>query len=99
MRYRTRESIDFSVCLLHSLAMENAQVAPLVKLDYLEPAELARELDVSERTIHRWHVLRIGPPRVAIGRKILYRRASVIEWLESQETRQGRASGRKVAAR
>jgi predicted DNA-binding transcriptional regulator AlpA len=76
--------------------MENAQTAPIVRLDYLEPAELARELDVSERTIHRWHVMRIGPPRVTIGRTVLYRRESVRQWLESREESQGRKAGRKV---
>jgi predicted DNA-binding transcriptional regulator AlpA len=92
------ESIAFNVRQFHSLTMENAQTAPLVRLDYLEPAELARELDVSERTIHRWSVLRIGPPRVTIGRTVLYRRESVRQWLASREERQGRTSGRRLAA-
>ena len=57
----------------------------LLQGDYLEKAELARELGKSMRTLDRWHTLRIGPPRVVIGRTILYRRQSVLEWLESRE--------------
>ena len=79
------------------MTMETAQITSIVRLDYLEPAELARELDVSPRTIHRWHVMRIGPPRVTIGRTVLYRRESVRQWLADREERQGRASGRRLA--
>jgi predicted DNA-binding transcriptional regulator AlpA len=61
---------------------------------YLKPEELARELDVSERTIARWHNLREGPPRVEFGRKVYYRLESVIAWIascEHPEPRAGRA--------
>jgi predicted DNA-binding transcriptional regulator AlpA len=57
----------------------------LLQYDYLERPELARELRKSTRTLDRWHSLRIGPPRVVIGRTILYRRQSVLEWLASRE--------------
>ena len=80
-------------------SIQSTQTAPIIRLDYLEPAELARELDVSERTIHRWHVMRIGPPRVTIGRTVLYRRESVRQWLESREESQSRKTGRRLAAR
>lgn len=57
----------------------------LLQYDYLERAELARGLGKSTRTLDRWHSLRIGPPRVVIGRMILYRWQSVLEWLASRE--------------
>ena len=53
--------------------------------DYLDAAQLASELEVSERTLARWHAMRLGPPRVTIGRRPLYRRASVTAWIERQE--------------
>jgi predicted DNA-binding transcriptional regulator AlpA len=53
---------------------------------YLRRDELAQQLGVSARTIDRWHNLRSGPPRIAIGRTILYRLESVLGWLQAQES-------------
>lgn len=52
--------------------------------EYLTRDELARELGRSSRTLDRWAVLRIGPPRTRAGRAVLYSRTKVREWLESQ---------------
>jgi len=52
---------------------------------YLRREELAQQLGVSPRTIDRWQTARCGPPRVAIGRTILYNLESVREWLRSNE--------------
>jgi hypothetical protein len=57
----------------------------------LNPEQLAQQLNVTTRTLQRWEVERIGPPRVVIGRRIFYRLASVDAWLISREQRQGRA--------
>ena len=59
--------------------------------EFLTKEELAEELGRNVRTLDRWDTLRIGPPRTVIGRKVLYRRASVQKWLCAQE-RHGRAS-------
>jgi hypothetical protein len=53
--------------------------------DFLTKEELAAELRRNERTLDRWDVLRIGPPRTHIGRNVFYRRTSVQKWLVSQE--------------
>jgi len=55
--------------------------------EYMEPPELSRDLDISKRTLDRWHRQRIGPPRTVIGRTILYRRTAVQDWLRSREER------------
>lgn len=47
--------------------------------------ELAAELDRNGRTLDRWDVLGLGPPRTFVGRKVLYRRTSVQRWLAAQE--------------
>jgi predicted DNA-binding transcriptional regulator AlpA len=52
---------------------------------YLRREELAQQLGVSARTIDRWQMLRCGPPRVAIGRTILYNLDSVRQWLRANE--------------
>jgi len=54
--------------------------------DFLTPEALAAELDRNKRTIDRWDALGIGPPRTRIGRRVLYRRASVQRWLLEQES-------------
>ncbi len=57
----------------------------------LSPEALAQELGVSERTVHRWEQLRIGPPRIMVGRKPYYRKEAVKAWLLAQEKAQVRA--------
>ena len=52
--------------------------------EYLTKDALACELGLSTRTLDRWSVLRIGPPRTRAGRAVLYSRTKVREWLESQ---------------
>jgi phage terminase Nu1 subunit (DNA packaging protein) len=53
--------------------------------DFLTKRELAFELGRKMRTLDRWDTLGIGPPRTRVGRKVLYRRASVQRWLAAQE--------------
>ncbi len=57
----------------------------LLLAGYLKHKDLAKELEVSERTIARWHHFREGPPRVEIGRKVYYRKESVKAWIASCE--------------
>ena len=53
--------------------------------EFLTKEELAAELRRNPRTLDRWDVLGMGPPRTHVGRKVLYRRASVQKWLVAQE--------------
>jgi hypothetical protein len=62
--------------------MSNAE--PILA-EFLTREELAAELRRNPRTLDRWDVLGMGPPRTFVGRKILYRRASVQKWLAAQE--------------
>jgi hypothetical protein len=59
--------------------------------EFLTKEELAAELRRNARTLDRWDALGMGPPRTHVGRKVLYRRASVHKWLCAQE-RHGRTS-------
>lgn len=47
--------------------------------------QIAKGIHVSSRTLDRLHAKRLGPPRVHVGRRILYRKAAVLEWLGQQE--------------
>ncbi len=55
--------------------------------EWMTRRALARELGVSVDTLARWETCRIGPPSIRVGRKVLYRRETVREWLREQEER------------
>jgi hypothetical protein len=46
----------------------------------------ARFLEVSPRTLDRWHLLREGPPRIRYGRMVRYRLSAIVDWLNAHET-------------
>ena len=71
---------------------------PAILGDYLSPEQLAVELGVSERTVYRWHALRTGPPRVTVGRRPMYKLASVRAWLERRERDPAAAESRRRRA-
>lgn len=62
--------------------------------EYLTLDALAEELGVTTRTVLRWHAERRGPPRVKVGRKLMYRRAAVETWLRDKEVRDDNAPHR-----
>ena len=59
---------------------------------WISRTALAQELGVCEETLRRWAEARRGPAFVKAGRKILYRRTAVLDWLEAQEVREPRRS-------
>lgn len=67
--------------------------SPLLE-DWIGRAELAGELGISEDTLSRWETRRLGPPCIRVGRKVLYRRGAVRDWLKAQEDRAARSRGR-----
>jgi len=52
---------------------------------WISRTDLAQQLGVSESTLRRWEAERCGPPCIRAGRKIYYRRAAVLNWLEQLE--------------
>jgi hypothetical protein len=57
--------------------------------DFLSRPELAAELRVTERTVIRWCDRGEGPPITKLGRRPVFSRTAVAEWLVN---RQGRAA-------
>lgn len=49
--------------------------------DYLTTKEAAEYVRTAPRTLERWRAIGISPPYVKIGRKILYDKHDLIEWL------------------
>lgn len=54
---------------------------------YLSQEELAREINVTVRTVQRWEAQRLGPPITRVGGRPMYRKESVREWLHSLEAK------------
>lgn len=48
---------------------------------YVSRKDLAVELGVAEHTLVSWERDHKGPPVTRLGRKVLYRRQAVAEWL------------------
>lgn len=53
---------------------------------WMSRAELAEELGVCVDTLMRWERRRYGPKCVKAGRKALYKRSTVLAWLDAQES-------------
>jgi hypothetical protein len=64
--------------------------------EYLTRSELARELRVAERTIIRYQNQPDGLPRTTVGGRVLYRRSSVLAWLQSNESQPKQRRGRRT---
>ena len=60
---------------------------------YIRPEALAKLLQVSERTISRWDARRAGPPRISLGKLVLYDLGKIPRWLESRESTPLRTGG------
>ncbi len=61
---------------------------------YITAMELCKQIGqmkggrpIARRTLERWHSLRVGPPRVRIGRIAVYRVDDVRAWLQEQSSR------------
>jgi hypothetical protein len=61
---------------------------PNLLADWISREQLAGELGLASDTLARWEARQLGPPCTRIGRKVLYRRTSVQNWISAQE--QGR---------
>ena len=59
--------------------------------DILSVEQVAALLGVDPRTLRRRHAEGMGPPRIKIGRKVVYLRASLIAWLRDREKKGVRA--------
>ncbi len=64
---------------------------------YVEKPELAREFEVSERTVDRWCNQPNGLPHVKVGRRTYFSIESVKKWLGSRETQRNKRKGPRTA--
>lgn len=52
--------------------------------DLLTIEELAQFFGISKDTAYRWNVAGTGPRRIQIGRRVMYRKADVQDWIDGQ---------------
>ena len=52
---------------------------------YLNAWRLASILGVSVRTLSRWNAAGTGPPKIKVGRKVLFDLLKLSDWLASRE--------------
>lgn len=64
--------------------------------EYASRPEMARELNISQRTLARLDALRQGPPRLMLGGRCLYHIPSAREWLKSRLQSQVAAARRSA---
>src|ERR1017187_9426949 len=58
---------------------------------YLSQAQFAKQMKRTKRTLARWDVMRIGPPRTMIGNTPYYCIQSAREWLREREQKPQRS--------
>lgn len=61
---------------------------------YVRQRRLATMLDVTNRTLARWNARGIGPPKITIGKTILFDLAKLPDWLATRETASTRTGRR-----
>ncbi|KPQ06173.1 MAG: putative site-specific integrase-resolvase [Rhodobacteraceae bacterium HLUCCA12] len=62
----------------------DANADPLLS-DWMDRQELAETLGISVETLRRWQAQGIGPPLAKLGRRVLYRREAVRQWMVTRE--------------
>jgi excisionase family DNA binding protein len=55
-----------------------------MSIELITAAEVAKQLNVDVRTLHRLRMRGEGPPAYRIGRTFRFRSSEVEEWLQSQ---------------
>src|SRR4051812_20357918 len=53
---------------------------------YVRQQRLATILGVTARTLARWNARGIGPPKITVGKTVLFDLAKLPEWLAARET-------------
>jgi hypothetical protein len=82
---------DHMTCIpspLLSAAASDVGNRDIVELNghrYVRQNGLARMLGVTVRTLFRWDERRIGPPKIKVGKLVLYDLAKLHGWLEGHE--------------
>jgi len=69
----------------HPKLVETGEVE-IAGRSYVTANRLAGILGVTVRTLARWNAARIGPPKISIGKIVLFEVAKIPDWLATRET-------------
>ena len=64
--------------------------------DYWTPEDLAAFLSVTLETLKKWRSIGRGPAFVKMGRRPMYPKQDVLDWIERQKHNGDRAQGKSV---
>lgn len=64
--------------------------------DYITPEELAAFLSLNIDTLKKWRCIGKGPSYVKLGRRTLYPKVDVIDWIERQKHNGDRTNDRML---
>jgi predicted DNA-binding transcriptional regulator AlpA len=68
--------------------MTDTRISP----DLLTTPEVSAIVRAPVATLRYWRMIGMGPRSVKLGRRVLYERADVLAWIESERARQNVAS-------
>ena len=57
----------------------------MINDQFLNWHDAAKFIGVTTRTLARWHAEGIGPPRIKVGRQVIYSMESLTNWLKERE--------------
>ena len=77
---------------LRALGAVGAPVRAELPDALLKREAAAKLLRIATRTLDRWHVRRVGPPRVEMVGLVRYHLGSIVEWLRGNEIHGPRSS-------
>ena len=85
---------------IQNVQQDAAEPRPLVESEisigarhYVSAERVASMLGVSVRTLSRWDTTGIGPPKIKVGKLILFDLGKLTEWLASREIQTRRCGG------
>lgn len=61
--------------------------------EYMSTAEVAGETGISASTLRYWRSTNQGPPSFSLGKKVVYRRTELGNWIAEQEQATRRGGG------
>jgi hypothetical protein len=74
----------FAVGTPRPLSIEDGEIE-IAGRRYVTAERLSAMLGITVRTLARWNAARIGPPKITIGKTVLFDLGKLPDWLASRE--------------
>jgi DNA-binding transcriptional MerR regulator len=66
-------------------------------MDFMSTSDVAHETGIAVGTLRYWRHINAGPPSFVLGKRIVYRRGEVFQWIADQEAATRRGGGPDAA--